>query len=242
MKHQHLDIVELLYFITGIINSEGEILQKGLIEKKEYQIIHRKIGECSYCKELAKRSSSYNIINNEAPTKKSTPSFFVGKWIFLLLFLILIEFDFSFFKNEKQINFLTINSNKVKEIHTERNIKREVRIYKNNREIGTISVNENTYLKINDKRCKYNLLHLKKGSIDIMLTEKIPICLLIDKKLIVIYNHKTIEKANLLVTIDVTEEGNIYKSINSINGKFELIVYPEIDLYILNDEETIDLS
>lgn len=243
MKHQHLKTEELLYFIVGILGEKGQILQKNLIERKEHKIILKKIQECEYCKNIAKRSSHYILTNSEEiPINKNQRIYhFYLKIIFFLILLFLWQFDINLFERDNHLRFLTSDSYKVKEVHTKGDNKREVRIYRNNKEVGTISVNENSYLKINDKRCKYNLLHLKKGSVDITLNENTPFCVLLDKKLIIVYNKKMDNQANLNISLEIDEEGSIYKTINSINGKFEVIVYPELETFTINEDESLDL-
>lgn len=243
MKHQHLKTEELLYFIVGILGENGQILQKNLIERKEHKIILKKIQECEYCYNIAKKAVHYNLLNSEeiVVNKSQRIYQFYLKIVFFIISLFLWEFDNNLFERDNHLKFLTSDFYRVKEIHTKGDNKREVRIYRNNKEIGTISVNENSYLKINDKKCKYNLLHLKRGSVDIILNENTPLCVLLDKKLIIVYNKKIDNQANLNISLEIDEEGSSYKTINSINGKFEVIVYPELETFTINEEESLDL-
>ncbi len=243
-NHKHLNIEELLYFLLGIIDPTGNILQKKLIDEDLYTNIINKIKECKKCQNLAKIYFEYNLknteeipeVNKKIISKNNNVLYVLKVTVFILLLLLEVEYS-------KSVNFnynYNINWPKRNLELSDNNL--NIDIYKKNKTIGAIQLESDSKVKITHKKlCRNKSIVLENGKIKITLKENVPLCLQLDKNVIILNQKNKNKEMDIYVSNIFDEEGNSYKEIKVMNGELEIWVLPEYKKYDVIEEETLSI-
>ncbi|GIX43483.1 MAG: hypothetical protein KatS3mg129_3216 [Leptospiraceae bacterium] len=242
LNHKHLNFKEKMYFLLGILDDNGNIIQQNIITRIEYQNIFEKINECSDCRKIAKIYFNYYLLNSEdTMLSPPYPKKNKIKLLPILLFLFLLfDFDYPLFNQTK--NLQLILDNKIQQVVNNPDKIITIHIYKNKENIGFINIDPESKIIINNKKiCKNESIKMIDGSLKIHLNKSIPFCLSIDDKTIIIKNNYYKNKMVLSITKNINENNEIEYEISISNGNSHILILPDYEEFQLNADEILEI-
>lgn len=244
--HNHLDTKEKLYFLLGIIDPQGNIIQNNILSEVEYKQIINKIKNCNECFRVAKIHFDYNLINSEdypyIEERKNSSQNLKSKLLLqlILMFFLIFIIDYDHLSSNQSKNLSLAINNQV--LHSKEIIKEtaKIQILKNKQKIGYIYVNSDSSIKIkNRKICKTIAVELIKGGLEIELNKNIPFCVVIEDKIFFVKNVNQEKNIYLTITKNIEKEDQIGYEFNLIKGNSDILILPDYQEYTLNEEEVL---
>ena len=244
LNHKHLTFEEKMFFLLGIIDADGNIIHQNILHKKEHEDILKKLALCKECRRIAQVYYNYNLKNSEnldeKPIKQRNNKILVP--LFLFLFLLFIDFDF---RDITSIKNLSLSAEEQTYLSVEQQIQiKKINIIKNNKEkVGTIQINDGSTVNIKQKRlCKSKSLEFIDGHMVIQLNKNVPLCIGLNNKTLIIKNKSPhVDKIELSIYKNMSEENKSNYKVSIINGKPTIIILPDYVEFNLDIDEVLNI-
>ncbi|MCX7810498.1 MAG: hypothetical protein N2247_06270 [Leptospiraceae bacterium] len=244
LNHKHLSFEEKMFFLLGVIDPEGNIIHKNVLNKKEHEDILKKLALCKECRKNAQLYYNYNLKNSEnleeKPIKLRNNRVLVS--LFLFLFLLIFDFDFRDITPIKNLSLSTENQPPLS-VEQQTQIKK-INIIKNNKEkVGTIEINDGSTVNIRQKRlCKSKSVEFIDGQMVIQLNKNVPLCIGLNNKTLIIKNKsRHNEKIELSIYKNMNEKNESNYKVNIINGKPTILILPDYVEFNLDIDEVLNI-
>jgi len=210
LNHKHLTFEEKMFFLLGVIDPEGNIIHKNVLNKKEHEDILKKLALCKECRKNAQLYYNYNLKNSENLEEK--PIKLPNNRVLVPLFLFLLIFDFDF-RDITPIKNLSLSTENQPPLSVEQQTQiKKINIIKNNKEkVGTIEINDGSTVNIRQKRlCKSKSVEFIDGQMVIQLNKNVPLCIGLNNKTLIIKNKsRHNEKIELSIYKNMNEKKRI---------------------------------